>query len=270
MWARQPATALSACVLAMLAACGQAFTAGGSGGDGGEDASSDSPGVGEASSGGDAVTGDADADAVAHDDGPAPPDAPSSDAPADSAVNDGVVGPSKLVFITSHLYTGNLGGLAGADSQCQKLATTASLPGTFKAWLSSMATTASERLTHSTGPYVLTDGTRVASSWAGLTSGTLLHAIDLTETGKPAPIPTIMCGSANILPSAWTSTAPDGGLAGQKDTCADWATNGLSYGATLGVVGQTNATWTAGCGSESSVNNNPVCESTASLYCIEQ
>jgi hypothetical protein len=274
MRARHPGMALSACVLATLAACGQAFTGGGPGGDGGEDASNDSPGAGEDSPGGDSVTGDAGGDGIAHDgvahDGSPPHDASSIEGGSgDAMANDGVVGPAKVVFITSTLYTGDLGGLAGADSKCQSVAMLA-LKGTFKAWLSSTATSASQRLTHSTGPYVLTDNTTVASDWAGLTSGTLLHPIDLTETGMSAPIPTINCGSTSVLPAAWTSTAPNGSLNGMRDTCTDWTTNGPSYGAGLGVVGQTNSTWTAGCGSESSVNTDPICASQASLYCIEQ
>jgi hypothetical protein len=43
---------------------------------------------------------------------------------------------AKKVFLTSQEYTGNLGGLAGADAKCQALADAAGIGGTFKAWLS--------------------------------------------------------------------------------------------------------------------------------------
>jgi hypothetical protein len=269
--------ALSACVLATLAACGQAFTAGGPD-DGGGDASSDSPGAGEGSSGGDAVTGDASGDTagdgIGHDavakDGPRPHDAPSSEGSADGVANDVVVGPSKLVFITSQLYNGNMGGLSGADTLCQKLAVQASRPGTFKAWLSSTATSAGQRLTHSTGPYVLSNGTQIAANWVGLTSGTLLSPINVTETGGPAPTPTIMCSSFSVG-AAWTSTAADGTLATTlKATCSDWTTSGPSNGAVLGVADQTGPSWTDGCGAQSAAGTSAICVSTASLYCIEQ
>jgi len=42
----------------------------------------------------------------------------------------------KKVFVSSQTYVGNLGGVAGADSLCQGLATAAGLTGTFKAFLS--------------------------------------------------------------------------------------------------------------------------------------
>src|SRR5207248_2675590 len=47
-----------------------------------------------------------------------------------------VVMVNKRVFVTSVMYDGNLGGLAGADAKCQARATAASLSGTYKAWLS--------------------------------------------------------------------------------------------------------------------------------------
>src|SRR5262249_60557677 len=83
----------------------------------------------------------------------------------------------KLVFVSSTTYTGNLGGLSGADAKCQSLATSAGHAGTFKAWLSDDVTDAKSRLTHSTMPYVLVDGTIVATGFTDLTSGTLRHAI---------------------------------------------------------------------------------------------
>ena len=42
----------------------------------------------------------------------------------------------KRVFVTSANYTGDLGGLVGADSKCQALADSAGLDGNYKAWLS--------------------------------------------------------------------------------------------------------------------------------------
>lgn len=42
----------------------------------------------------------------------------------------------KRVFITSQTFTGNLGGLEGADAKCQNAADNAALGGEWKAWLS--------------------------------------------------------------------------------------------------------------------------------------
>jgi cysteine-rich repeat protein len=43
---------------------------------------------------------------------------------------------SKKVFVSSQMYDGNLGGLAGADAKCQALADAANLTGTYMAWIS--------------------------------------------------------------------------------------------------------------------------------------
>ena len=42
---------------------------------------------------------------------------------------------TKIIFVTSIGYTGNLGGETGADAKCQARANVANLDGTFKAWL---------------------------------------------------------------------------------------------------------------------------------------
>jgi hypothetical protein len=281
MRAQQRGIALSACVLATLAACGQAFTSG-EPGDGGGGASSDSPGAAEGgSSGGEAGAGDASGDhhaggdGSAHDaaaiDGPAPHDAPSIDSLADVVgTGDVVVGGAKVVFITSITFIGVLGGLDGADFKCQELASQAKLSGTFKAWLSSTTLSAAARLTHSTGPYVLVNGTQVAADWAGLTSGTLLRSIDRNEMGGAAPTSNVLCSSTNV-PAAWTSTAADGTLATTVGaTCADWTTSGPSNGALLGVASQTGSAWTDGCGDQTPVGTSTICAGAAALYCIEQ
>jgi hypothetical protein len=41
-------------------------------------------------------------------------------------------------------------------------------------------------MARATVPYTLVDGTVVASDFTGLTSGTLLHGIDITELGTKA------------------------------------------------------------------------------------
>lgn len=52
----------------------------------------------------------------------------------------------KRVFITQNLYTGNLGGLDGADKICQKEAEALGLAGTWKAFLGDERRSATERL----------------------------------------------------------------------------------------------------------------------------
>ena len=90
------------------------------------------------------------------------------------------------VFVTSKTYTGDMGGLSGADKECQSLATSANLPGTYLAWLSDGdGNSPSTRFKGYTTPYYLTDGvTRIADSWLGLTSQQLQKAINMDENGR--------------------------------------------------------------------------------------
>jgi len=159
----------------------------------------------------------------------------------------------KAVFLSSKAFSGNLGGLAGADAQCQSLAQGAGRPGTFKAWLSDSTQPAKDRLAHGTDPYVLFNAARsvVATSFAELTDGALLGSISRNEMGGPA---------AGVA-SAWTGSRADGTSA--AETCGDWTSADLSRTGRSGTLGPSAASWTDG--ASTSCNT-----ATMSLYCIEQ
>ena len=132
-----------------------------------------------------------------------------------------------LVFATSQKFTGNLGGLAGADKKCQALATApgVGLPGTYKAWLSDSSNSPFTRFVKSPGPYQLVTGEKVADNWNDLTTcdgsapfACLDRPINITETGDPV----------DLFERAWTFTLTDG-TAGKDDsvdsvdyTCQNW------------------------------------------------
>lgn len=109
-----------------------------------------------------------------------------------------------VVFVSSVKYTGNLGGPSGlnsADAKCNDLAK-GKLAGTFVAWVSSKADTAKARLwgggAPAPGRWVLPDKTTVvANSWAGLTSGTLQHAIDRDESGAAVSLAQLVITNTN-------------------------------------------------------------------------
>ena len=171
----------------------------------------------------------------------------------------------RIIFVSSTTFSGNLGGLSGADGHCQNLATGAALPGSYKAWLSDGTNTAVARLKHSTGNYVLADrSTIVAQGWTGLTSGTLLHAIDMTETGKSPPM---MTYCTSTCPLVYTNTAPDGTMALASYDCANW-TGGGGY-VLWGCANTTNLTWTQYC---RGLATTSWCDGTypALLYCVQQ
>ena len=139
---------------------------------------------------------------------------------------------AKYVFISSSVHTGNLGGLAGADSICQSLANAASMPGVYKAWLSDATQSAANRLTHSLVPYILPTLDVVADSWSSLLFGPdfdMQHAINIDEQGNLAPV------DLDGYTAVWTGTLPDGNAVPPDTglpywlgagTCDNW-TNGF-------------------------------------------
>ncbi len=161
---------------------------------------------------------------------------------------------TKRVFISSALYMGTLGGLAGADTKCQTLANTAGLGGTWKAWLSDTTTNAADRLTHGVlGYYLIDNVTKIANDWNGLVSGSLLSGISMSETGQLIPPGT----------KVWTNTEGNGIkiATSPENTCSNWTTDQYRaiYGLNerFGGSGWTNTNYTK-------------CNNALRLYCFEQ
>jgi len=147
------------------------------------------------------------------------------------------------VFLSSTLtMTAVLGGLAGGDAICQRLADAKKLGATWKAWLSDATASPSTRFTQAAVPYRLMSGTLVANDWTSLTSGVLAHAIDMDEAGT-----TVLPDSS--VTEVWTGTTPSGTYAGAS--CQDWTSSqahGVMCALICGEVGlfdRTNAEWTA-------------------------
>jgi hypothetical protein len=157
-----------------------------------------------------------------------------------------------LVFLTFEDFSGGaIGGLAGADAKCQQEASYEGVPGTYKAWLSDSTTSAAARLTHSRGPYVLVDGSKVADNWSDLTDGSIARAITQTLTGDRG------------LGGVWTGTSPSGGISYPASTCSDW-TSDIGLGAD-GYHGAANGDWTL-----NSVQPLDNCSVQSPLYCFQQ
>lgn len=178
----------------------------------------------------------------------------------------------KVVFLSSTLHTGDLGGVAGADAICQGLADTAGLYGTFKAWISDSESDPYTSFKHSEAPYTLVDETTVADNWTALTSEDDLKVpINMDEYGNEVtlnqtPIPYTDEDNAG----AWSATNWDGtGFLTHEDKtleCEGW-TNGLSEidDAIQGMYGLPwieSLSW--------SVGHIWGCSSQQRLYCFEQ
>ena len=157
-----------------------------------------------------------------------------------------------LVFVTQAAFQGNFGGLAGADARCQEAARQAGLPGVFRAWLSTAAEPAGDRIVPKDVPYVMPGGIRVADNYADLTDGDLAHPINRTEHGDAVPSPFL----------ARTATTPDGQAL--SPTCADWTSRRRYDGGAWGATDATTSDW-----SRTGVFSGR-CDYLAHLYCLEQ
>ena len=204
-------------------------------------------------------------DSAAANDGPAT--GTDGTAPADTGTEVGVDSPAlppyRIVFVTSQLYGGNLGGIGGADGKCQTLAKQAGLPGTFLAWISDGATTPASRMPHENLPYVLADGqTQVASDWNQLLSGSINFPINMTEL-KTQITPVPSCGPQGYLGNfVWTDTNNAAVQWNAGDTCTSW---GSAAAGQTGSTGNASSTtyWTAWC-------VGVPCNVQAALYCVQQ
>jgi len=183
---------------------------------------------------------------------------------ASSTSNIVVNNPQKTVFIISgFLSSADVGGLTGADAICQSKASAAGLTGTYMAWLSDGTNSPSTRFTHA-GPYVMTTGTVIATSWADLTDGTIgNNGIDRDEYGNltintgvisnTTTSGTILSTDPNSTCSFWTSTS--GSLSNQGSPGGS-----NSFGFCCGT-----SCWTDGC-SSAACNNSTFWK----LYCFQQ
>jgi PKD repeat protein len=174
------------------------------------------------------------------------------------------------VFITSGVFQGNLGGLIGADQECQAAADAANLGGVWTAWLSDENNDAVDRIPD--GEYRLLNGDLVASNKSHLTS---------TDTNLPLANRILLSelGALPIETNVWTGTQWDGtsippSAFGFISNCENWTnsnqnlgcSNGDSDCGNIGQATEVEKEWTLG-GSPS----GPLllgCSVGASLYCF--
>lgn len=155
------------------------------------------------------------------------------------------------VFATSAEYTGQLGGLSGADTLCQTAATAATKGGTWRAWLSSSTVNAIDRI-NDVGPWYQEPSSgalvKTFNNKANLLTSPLQH-IYVDEQGRGS--------AASTFPDYWTGTLQTGQHA--QATCSDWTTSGSS----TGTIGPGSSAW-------SYKEFVASCSSSYSLVCFEQ
>ncbi|HYC56140.1 MAG TPA: DUF1554 domain-containing protein [Candidatus Binatia bacterium] len=132
----------------------------------------------------------------------------------------------KLVFATSSMHDGNLGGLSGADAICNARGT-AARPGTsWTAWLSTNAVAAIDRIIDQ--EYWVSSGLRLFTGKDQITNtGMPSTAVSTNELGQDA------------FGLRWTGTNNDG--TANSSRCSEWTTTEA-----FGVIGDnTPAFWSA-------------------------
>ncbi len=156
------------------------------------------------------------------------------------------------MFVTSTQYTGNLGGLAGADALCQGAALAGSLGGTWRAWLSTPSVNAIDRIQDVSPWYLIDRETLVFPVHASL-RGPSLVPIGQNEYG-PFDWETMGFGDRVVR------TGSQSGIA--DDTCSGFTSaSGDEYG-TYGWLDEPDE-W-------GGVQSGRCDSSNARLYCFEQ
>lgn len=120
-------------------------------------------------------------------------------------------------FVTSQVFDGALGGIAGADDRCRLAADAAGLPQPYRfhAYLSTPDSPANARFPGPLAealPYILITGKKLADSHAALLAqGPLGEGLSVTELG-----------TSILNEFVATNTAPSGKNFNTKDPCVGW------------------------------------------------
>ena len=160
---------------------------------------------------------------------------------------------SKVVFVTSDSFDGNLGGAEGADRLCQDAAegSESIVPqGIYVAWISDGARPA-KILRRSESPIRWPNGSEViADSFDDLLKGSLKHPISMDENGAQLDESSVR---------VWTGIAENG--TPKRDNCGGWKQNVGGRG-TIGNAKSATSSWT----NDAALS----CDNLARLYCFEQ
>ncbi|CAN5903669.1 hypothetical protein BH11MYX3_BH11MYX3_21410 [soil metagenome] len=175
---------------------------------------------------------------------------------ANTTVDAGFKLKPNILFVTSGLFTGNLGGLAGADALCKDAASTGGLRGTYAAYLSSISGNtpipAPSRVGTASG-WVRVDGRPVMNSISQMHGGMMVNPPSLTEVGNDV--------GATQFPYAWTGTSAAGTYANACTPAGAFIPWGGANGnANVGQADQTS--------SAAVEAFNSGCDVTRRIYCL--
>jgi Protein of unknown function (DUF1554) len=158
------------------------------------------------------------------------------------------------VFVSSLTHNGQLGGIAGANNMCQRLADAACLGGNWNAWLSDASTNARDNIGYNgTITYVRAANPMVIVApqerLLDTATNNLNTTIALDEIGNVASR------------FVWTGTSSDGTANGQD--CSNWTSGNIAQTGQVGDSSTINSNWTV-------QGLARVCSlSLSGLYCFE-
>jgi hypothetical protein len=155
------------------------------------------------------------------------------------------VATGRIAFVTTAFFVAS-GGIGAADALCASEASGASLPGTYKAFMSTTTVAAASRFNLNGAPWVRTDGVPLMNSAADLGTWSLLTAVDRKADGSLSQ------------GYAWTGNP---GANAPAQTCNDWTTASMAVLGVLHVVTESSSYWT-------SFQNG--CATNASLICLQE
>ncbi len=177
--------------------------------------------------------------------------APDASRDGSNSANDGAMvgetSPYNLVFVTSSkMQPGLLGGIAGADAECNRVAMLAGLKGNYLAWISGTGVNAKDRFGSARG-WVRMDGKAVADTMTELSTSGIWYPVVFDELGMP---------HREEPDEMITGTDKSGVAAG--GTCSNWTDVNANntYGNAAGVAQR----WTAWLGY--------TCTRLGRLYCF--
>jgi hypothetical protein len=156
------------------------------------------------------------------------------------------------IFVTSTIYSGNLGGYGGACAKCVQRAAAAGLQLTYKAVLSDNFGSAPERIQfHGGAIYKLNQsGQKTAVDLDGYLWNGIDATVNFDEWGATVGASFPWTGTEN-----WGDPTP-------ANTCDDWRDNdGLFFNGRVGSTTSISGWLSVG---------NSLCNSSRKLYCISQ
>ena len=160
------------------------------------------------------------------------------------------------MFITSQTWTGNLGGISGADAKCQTAASNAGHTGTFRAWISdSSAGPGSDYYYYKhDGPYVNYNDQMIAIDFNRLT--------DTLSTDLYTPPNVTELATTQASTYAWTHVYFDGQADASQHSCNGFTSASSSDRGMTGQPTSTSSSWTR--------FGTQYCDNAYPIYCLEQ